>query len=184
MKAANNKLLVALQLHFLQGIKEYEPRVVHQLLDFMYRNVAEVLQVAEASPVHSIVFNSTALVAVICEATCCSTAALALAPLLFSAHYPRRVLYEPPKHCPKHHRQPMFATSHQKVFLVAGASGSQGRSGSSSWQCNLQAFKERAGLNKKGIGLEDVMLAIQAKATTSFVTPPSQEASSLLTASL
>ena len=31
----------------LQGIKEYEPRVVHQLLDFMYRNVAEVLQVAE-----------------------------------------------------------------------------------------------------------------------------------------
>lgn len=34
---------------YLQGIKEYEPRVVHQLLDFMYRNVAEVLQVAEAS---------------------------------------------------------------------------------------------------------------------------------------
>ena len=33
----------------LQGIKEYEPRVVHQLLDFMYRNVAEVLQVAEVS---------------------------------------------------------------------------------------------------------------------------------------
>ena len=32
-----------------QGIKEYEPRVVHQLLDFMYRNVAEVLQVAEVS---------------------------------------------------------------------------------------------------------------------------------------
>ena len=32
-----------------QGIKEYEPKVVHQLLDFMYRNVAEVLQVAEAS---------------------------------------------------------------------------------------------------------------------------------------
>lgn len=32
---------------WLQGIKEYEPRVVHQLLDFMYRNVAEVLEVAK-----------------------------------------------------------------------------------------------------------------------------------------
>ena len=31
----------------LQGVKEYEPRVVHQLLDFMYRNVAEVVQAAE-----------------------------------------------------------------------------------------------------------------------------------------
>ncbi|KAL3135213.1 Transcription initiation factor TFIID subunit 9B, variant 2 [Trebouxia sp. C0009 RCD-2024] len=30
------------------GIKDYEPRVVQQLLDFVYRNVAEVLQVAEA----------------------------------------------------------------------------------------------------------------------------------------
>lgn len=37
------------QEHMLQGIKEYEPRVVHQLLDFMYRNVAEVLQVAEVT---------------------------------------------------------------------------------------------------------------------------------------
>ncbi|KAL3135212.1 Transcription initiation factor TFIID subunit 9B [Trebouxia sp. C0009 RCD-2024] len=32
----------------MQGIKDYEPRVVQQLLDFVYRNVAEVLQVAEA----------------------------------------------------------------------------------------------------------------------------------------
>lgn len=37
-------------LFWVQGVKEYEPKVVHQLLDFMYRNVTEVLQVAEASP--------------------------------------------------------------------------------------------------------------------------------------
>lgn len=71
------------------GIKEYEPRVVHQLLDFMYRNVAEVLHVAEA-------------------------------------------------------------------------------------------FSDRAGSVKREIGMEDVMLAIQAKATTSFVTPPSQDALQLM----
>lgn len=76
--------LVIKQVLDSTGIKEYEPRVVHQLLDFMYRNVAEVLQVAEA-------------------------------------------------------------------------------------------FSDRAGSVKKEVGMEDVMLAIQAKATTSFVMPPSQE---------
>lgn len=76
--------LMVTQVLESMGIKEYEPTVVHQLLEFMYRNVAEVLQVAEA-------------------------------------------------------------------------------------------FQERAGLSQKGIGLEDVMLAIQAKAITSFVTPPSQD---------
>lgn len=30
------------------GVEEYEPRVVNQLLDFMYRHVSEVLQDAEA----------------------------------------------------------------------------------------------------------------------------------------
>ncbi|KAL3146983.1 hypothetical protein ABBQ38_014951 [Trebouxia sp. C0009 RCD-2024] len=77
--------LVVKQVLESMGIKEYEPRVVHQLLDFMYRNVAEVLQVAEA-------------------------------------------------------------------------------------------FSNRAGSAKKEVGMEDVMLAIQAKATTSFVAPPAQDA--------
>lgn len=40
---------------------------------------------------------------------------------------------------------------------------------------DAQAFSDRAGSVKKEIGMEDVMMAIQAKATTSFVTPPSQE---------
>ena len=39
----------------------------------------------------------------------------------------------------------------------------------------MQAFSDRAGSAKKEVGMEDVMLAIQAKATTSFVTPPSQD---------
>lgn len=77
--------LVIKQVLESMGIKEYEPRVVHQLLDFMYRNVAEVLQVAEA-------------------------------------------------------------------------------------------FSNRAGSAKKEVNMEDVMLAIQAKATTSFVAPPAQDA--------
>ena len=44
----------------------------------------------------------------------------------------------------------------------------------------MQAFGDRAGSNKKEIAMEDVMLAIQAKTTTSFVTPPSQDVSQLL----
>lgn len=40
---------------------------------------------------------------------------------------------------------------------------------------DAQAFSDRAGSVKKEVGMEDVMMAIQAKATTSFVTPPSQE---------
>ncbi len=31
----------------MQGVEEYEPRVVHQLLDFMYGYVSGVLQDAE-----------------------------------------------------------------------------------------------------------------------------------------
>ena len=42
----------------LQGIKEYETRVVHQLLDFMYRNVAEVLQVAEVNDCIELIHSS------------------------------------------------------------------------------------------------------------------------------
>lgn len=33
----------------LQGVSEYEPRVVEQLLNFMYRHVADILQDAEVS---------------------------------------------------------------------------------------------------------------------------------------
>ena len=47
---------------------------------------------------------------------------------------------------------------------------------------SVQAFSDRAGSNKKEVGMEDVMLAIQAKAMTSFVTPPSQEVGLLLLA--
>ncbi len=36
-----------LRTHFAQGVKEYEPRVVNQLLDFVYRYVCDVLQDAE-----------------------------------------------------------------------------------------------------------------------------------------
>ena len=43
--------------------------------------------------------------------------------------------------------------------------------------CDAQAFSDRAGSVKREVGMEDVMLAIQAKATTSFVTPPSQDVS-------
>ena len=43
------------------------------------------------------------------------------------------------------------------------------------WDNFAQAFSERAGSTKKEVSMEDVMLAIQAKATTSFVTPPSQD---------
>ena len=35
------------KLHTAQGVKDYEPRVVNQLLDFAYRYVCEVLQDAE-----------------------------------------------------------------------------------------------------------------------------------------
>ena len=45
----------------------------------------------------------------------------------------------------------------------------------------VQAFSDRAGSAKKEVGMEDVMLAIQAKATTSFVTPPAQDVSATLT---
>jgi hypothetical protein len=34
--------------HIEQGVDDYEPRVVHQLLDFMYAHVSGVLQDAEA----------------------------------------------------------------------------------------------------------------------------------------
>ena len=34
----------------LQGIQEYEPRVVKQLMDFVYRYISEVLQDAEVHP--------------------------------------------------------------------------------------------------------------------------------------
>lgn len=40
---------------------------------------------------------------------------------------------------------------------------------------DTQAFSDRAGARSDKIGLDDVMLAIQAKAATSFVVPPSQE---------
>lgn len=47
--------------------------------------------------------------------------------------------------------------------------------------CWVQAFSNRAGSAKKEVGMEDVMLAIQAKATTSFVAPPPQDVSSPVT---
>lgn len=37
-------------LQILQGVTEYEPRVVEQLLNFMYRHVADILQDAEVRP--------------------------------------------------------------------------------------------------------------------------------------
>ena len=37
----------------MQGVDEYEPRVVHQLLDFMYGYVSGVLQDAEVSLPHT-----------------------------------------------------------------------------------------------------------------------------------
>lgn len=47
--------------------------------------------------------------------------------------------------------------------------------------CWVQAFSNRAGSAKKEVGMEDVMLAIQAKATTSFVAPPAQDVSAPVT---
>ena len=45
----------------------------------------------------------------------------------------------------------------------------------------MQAFSDRGGSAKKEVGMEDIMLAIQAKATTSFASPPSQDVSAPVT---
>ena len=42
-------LIIPISMLALQGVTEYEPRVVEQLLNFMYRHVADILQDAEVS---------------------------------------------------------------------------------------------------------------------------------------
>ena len=35
----------------MQGVRDYEPRVVHQLMDLMYRYTADILQDADVRPI-------------------------------------------------------------------------------------------------------------------------------------
>lgn len=52
-KAYSRKLRQSERNRGRQGVEDYEPRVVHQLLDFMYAHVSGVLQDAEVGLISS-----------------------------------------------------------------------------------------------------------------------------------